>query len=351
MPFEDPAMHDRWASVVGRRCVKELTLVELKPLIDMGMPLKYRHALWPEWLPKSDAEEVDAWDPGPCEEVAKQIELDLPRTQPRGLEIGDDQRQILRRVLNAYAVRNPAVGYCQGMNFIAMVFLVLGFAEATIFSGLRRIVEDILPDVHASGLEGYIRDVAVLEVLVHHLLPAVHQQLESNEVSMTVLALDHFVSLMAGKWPFAVVVRFWDFLIIEGSPAVFASFIALLELYFPLADGLSVADAQAAAEAAATDSATSARDRQASGAAGAAARLFGGVCAAASQMAGRGCGATDVAADDPVEVMEKFRTRSSRGAAEEMQRLLKHTRRWMKLIPQRVIDRIRGEILAESDPS
>mmetsp|Transcript_103692 Transcript_103692/g.278618 ORF Transcript_103692/g.278618 Transcript_103692/m.278618 type:complete len:346 (+) Transcript_103692:402-1439(+) len=109
--------------------------------------------------------------------------------------------------------------------------------------------------------------------------------------------------------------------------------------------------APAAAEAAATDSATSARDRQASGAAGAAARLFGGVCAAASQMAGRGCGATDVAADDPVEVMEKFRTRSSRGAAEEMQRLLKHTRRWMKLIPQRVIDRIRGEILAESDPS
>ena len=31
----------------------------------------------------------------------------------------------MRRVLGAYAVRNPKVGYCQGLNFLAAMFLLV----------------------------------------------------------------------------------------------------------------------------------------------------------------------------------------------------------------------------------
>jgi hypothetical protein len=55
--------------------------------------------------------------PNPC---FNQIELDLRRTFPY-----DDQDQVeklivpLRNVLFTFIKRNPTVGYCQGMNFIA----------------------------------------------------------------------------------------------------------------------------------------------------------------------------------------------------------------------------------------
>ena len=52
----------------------------------------------------------------------------------------------LRRILGAYTIRNPAVGYCQSMNFIVGI-LMLFFEEEKVFWVLAAIVEDILPQV------------------------------------------------------------------------------------------------------------------------------------------------------------------------------------------------------------
>ena len=45
------------------------------------------------------------------------------------------------------------------------------------------------------------------------------------------IALDHFITLTAKNWPMAPLLRLWDLILTEGIPAVFASFLALLELY------------------------------------------------------------------------------------------------------------------------
>ena len=52
------------------------------------------------------------------------IEKDIIRTQV-SLEI----REKAKRVLQAYAIANPYVGYTQGMNFIVAFLLENGFEE------------------------------------------------------------------------------------------------------------------------------------------------------------------------------------------------------------------------------
>ena len=49
-----------------------------------------------------------------------QIELDLGRTFPND-PVDKVEKYIgpLRNVLNTFIKRNPTIGYCQGMNFIA----------------------------------------------------------------------------------------------------------------------------------------------------------------------------------------------------------------------------------------
>merc|ERR1712185_22979 len=91
--------------------------------------------------------------------------------------------------------------------------------------------EQICHDYHKPGLPGYIRDTAVLGALVHLHLPEVHLKMEAADVPVLALALDHFITLTAKNWPIGAAVRLWDLIFLEGTPAVFGSFLALLELY------------------------------------------------------------------------------------------------------------------------
>jgi hypothetical protein len=45
---------------------------------------------------------------------------DIPRTTEC---IGETQSESLRRVLQCYSIRNPPLGYCQSMNFLAAEIL------------------------------------------------------------------------------------------------------------------------------------------------------------------------------------------------------------------------------------
>lgn len=54
----------------------------------------------------------------------------------------------LEQVLIAYSRRNPAVGYCQGMNMIAASLLLIMPTEEDAFWVLVSIVENILPKTY-----------------------------------------------------------------------------------------------------------------------------------------------------------------------------------------------------------
>ena len=60
--------------------------------------------------------------------VLDQITLDLHRTFPTHVQFfgeGGSGQQALARVLSAYSKYNTHLGYCQGMNFITAMFLMM----------------------------------------------------------------------------------------------------------------------------------------------------------------------------------------------------------------------------------
>ena len=80
-------------------------------------------------------------------DALEQIEKDLGRTFPEHATMSKPEGQAaLRRLLRAYcAGRNPRLGYCQGMNFLgAMLLLVVG-SEVDAFWMLVVLVERLLP--------------------------------------------------------------------------------------------------------------------------------------------------------------------------------------------------------------
>ncbi|KAG1668130.1 hypothetical protein FOA52_003917 [Chlamydomonas sp. UWO 241] len=100
---------------------------------------------WPERAKSSWASAGFSW--------LQQIEKDLPRTFPGHAGMQGEGRAALRRVLAAYALRNPSVGYCQGMNFIAGVLLLaIPGSEEQAFFCLCALVEDVLRGYYAPDM-------------------------------------------------------------------------------------------------------------------------------------------------------------------------------------------------------
>jgi len=234
---EDVSLHERWLDVLENRRVHNVSDDELYWLIPQGMPLQYRHTLWPRWWHQADPVDVGDLQRRAPPEAAMQIELDLARTLPNHLQ--PDQRGILRRVLRAFSVHRPDIGYCQGMNFIAAIPLLLCFGEADSFAALCFVLQTVCPGYHGHRLEGFCRDVRMLNSILRRSLPDVMAQIDEANVPVDVLAVDHLLSLSANTWPLAAVVRLWDLVLLEHSAALIASFLALLQMYF--ADALIVA--------------------------------------------------------------------------------------------------------------
>merc|ERR1740139_499724 len=129
------------------------------------MPLKHRQALWrEEWCAAACEADVDALQTPLPADVAKTIEADICRTQPQWLS--EEHQTTLRRVLRAYAASHPDVGYCQGMNNIAAVFILLGFDETLTLNGFSTLLQSCCPGYHDWDLGGFLLDVQVLDRLL-----------------------------------------------------------------------------------------------------------------------------------------------------------------------------------------
>lgn len=106
------------------------------------------------------------------------IDKDIPRTMP-----DDHPLQLsLKNVLYAYAIRNPSLLYCQGMNYIVGFLLINKFNEEEAFWFMVQLVQDtVMPD--------YFKDLSTISVTVQvfeDIMTEVFPQLaaEMQEVGM-----------------------------------------------------------------------------------------------------------------------------------------------------------------------
>ncbi|TDH71562.1 hypothetical protein CCR75_009412 [Bremia lactucae] len=175
-----------------------------------------------------------------CAEM--EIEKDLPRTFPVALCPSMRQSQEfsqecdsfgeLRRVLQAYSLRNPAVGYCQSMNFLAAV-LLQNMGEEEAFWVLAAIVEELTPQYHTRTMTGSRADQRVFSDLVTQKLPILANHLQGLGVDFEPFTLKWFLCLFLNTLPFEPVMRIWDVFFCEGSHVLLRVGLVLLKLNQP----------------------------------------------------------------------------------------------------------------------
>lgn len=107
------------------------------------------------------------------------IKIDLPRTFPDNIYFENHNiRYQLFNVLVAYAHHNKEVGYCQGLNYIAGLILIITKNEEWTFWLLKVLLDNIVRSYHTKTMDGLKVDTAVLRELLILRVPDVNKRLE-----------------------------------------------------------------------------------------------------------------------------------------------------------------------------
>jgi len=167
---------------------------------------------------------------GPAHVLAE-IEKDVGRTMPLNVFFGGDGAGVvkLRRVLTAYSRRNPAVGYCQGMNLVTSTLLLVHADEEEAFWALAAIVERILPeDFFSPSLLPSRACPLVLLDYVKEYCPKLHAHLAELGVDLPAICFSWFLSLFTDCLPVETLFRVWDVFLVDGLAVLFRTALAIL---------------------------------------------------------------------------------------------------------------------------
>ncbi|WFD33386.1 hypothetical protein MCUN1_000199 [Malassezia cuniculi] len=201
-----------------------------------GVPMVYRAAVWSQCVGAADVAEPGRYTELCAGEPESQIELDVRRTMPNNLFFGGDGPGVpkLRRVLAAYARYDPASGYCQGMNNLAAVLLLVFSNEQDAFWAFAGIVHKVLPlGYYGEDMSVAHADQQVLLDLVRSGLPKLMAHIESLGIELRAVTIGWFLSLFTTCLPIETLLRVWDVLFVEGNVVLFRVAFAILHLKAP----------------------------------------------------------------------------------------------------------------------
>ncbi|CAB3361215.1 Hypothetical predicted protein [Cloeon dipterum] len=211
--------------------------VELAKIVLTGIPNGLRRELWPIF--SGAMTDMSMAEPGLYRSLVNQafsksstandeIERDLHRSLP---EHPAFQSEIgicaLRRVLRAYACRNPQIGYCQAMNIVASVLLLFCTEEES-FWLLAAVCEQMLPDYYNSRVVGALVDQGVLDDLTRTHLPELHAKLDDLGM-IRMISLSWFLTIFLSVMHYESAVLVVDCFFYDGAKVIFQLALAILE--------------------------------------------------------------------------------------------------------------------------
>lgn len=253
---------------------------KMKRFVRKGIPSEYRGAAWfwyaggHEHLNRNPGRYdrlVESALASPSNDDKEHIERDLHRTFPDNIHFkpevapqsGDmgtgsgssnlkhDSRtfetqmiQSLRRVLYAFSLHNPKIGYTQSLNFITGL-LLLFLPEEKAFWMLHIITSVYLPGTHEVSLEGANIDLWILMVLLRESMPTVYGKIASTGTGgrgkppalgvhsrlpdITLGMTNWLMSVFIGTLPLETTLRVWDVFFYEGSKTFFRVSLAIFK--------------------------------------------------------------------------------------------------------------------------
>lgn len=206
-------------------------------LIVEGIPDKLRQEIW---LIFSGAIHDKEMNPGLYEDLVEkaacikdcfahdEIDRDLPRSLPEHPAFQcTDGIGALRRVLQAYALRNPQVGYCQAMNIVSSVFLLF-CDEENAFWMLASLCENLLPDYYKDKVVGAQIDQGVLNELVETHLSDLHEHLERLGV-IKMISISWFLTIFISVISYESSLQILDCFFYEGAKIIFMVSLQIIE--------------------------------------------------------------------------------------------------------------------------
>ncbi|KAH8740554.1 GTPase activator proteinhypothetical protein [Cryptosporidium ryanae] len=161
------------------------------------------------------------------------ISFDVPRTFPE-LDVFREKnaQECLYRVLNATANHIPEVGYCQGMNFIAaLLLMVSNFDQEKSFYTFIIILE-------VYGLSGFYKDnfpllskyIKAFNTLFQTNIPKLWKHFQDEGIFDPVYLHPWFLTMFVSTLPLKTVVILWDYLLANGLHSLITIAIALLKI-------------------------------------------------------------------------------------------------------------------------
>jgi len=203
---------------------------KLKRYVRKGIPKEYRAEMW---MKISSAFEMKKQFPnkykdllasGDVEKSVKEaIHGDIGRTYPENIYFIDTDDGLLgplSNVLTAYAIHNPSVGYCQGLNYITGMLLLVTKNETDAFWLLQQMLDELLPDFYMSKMHGLRVECRVLDLLLLSAHPDLHAHFKKYQVDMEIVATKWFICLFMDVLPIETVLRVWDCLFFEGNKII-----------------------------------------------------------------------------------------------------------------------------------
>ena len=242
----------RWNQYLALHPNLEST-AELRRLVRKGIPPELRGSVWQ--VLSGSTERQAAHKAGYYAELVRkaevegagcrtEIEKDLRRTFPDNhLYESEEGLGMLRRVLLAYSLHNPTVGYAQSMNFICALCLLF-MDEEQAFWLLTFIVEELtcidhtpsstspaqLSYYYQSDLAGVHIDQAVFKDLLKDRLPRVSAHFDKLALPLGPVTVNWFLCLFVNTLPLETSLHVWDCLFSEGVKTLFRCALALMRV-------------------------------------------------------------------------------------------------------------------------
>nr|DAD23554.1 TPA_asm: hypothetical protein HUJ06_025017 [Nelumbo nucifera] len=215
--------------------------ITLKKLIRKGIPPVLRPKVWlsvsgaakkRSTVPESYYDDLIKAVEGKVTPATRQIDHDLPRTFPGHPWLDTPEgHAALRRVLVGYSFRDSDVGYCQGLNYVAALLLLVMKTEEDAFWMLAVLLENVLVnDCYTDNLSGCHVEQRVFKDLLTKKCPRIAAHLEALEFDVSLVATEWFLCLFSKSLPSETTMRVWDVLFNEGAKVLFHVALAIFKM-------------------------------------------------------------------------------------------------------------------------